>query len=110
MIAIELRWALPGRRMQLHAQRAEDFEHGGEFGVSVGSEGLVEAFAAEAGFAGDVGHALGPGDVAQRGGEYRGVAVSERRFQVGRDVGLGLEEVGRVPATSLGLGHLFGSL
>ena len=52
--------------MQLYAERACHLQHRREARVAVGTECAVQAFAAETGVLGHLGHALGAGDVAER--------------------------------------------
>ena len=68
--------------LQLEPQGAYHIEHGGEGGVSVGRQGLVQALPAESGLARDGGHALGAGDVSECGGDDCRVAVLECGFEV----------------------------
>ena len=60
---------------QLQAQSPDDPENRVQARIAFSRKRLVETFAGEAGIACDLRHALGAGDVAQRLGNERGVAV-----------------------------------
>ena len=90
----------------MRPERLNDFHDGGEFRPPVRRQRLVKALAPKPGRARDRGHALGTRDVAERGSDQRRVAVLERRVEVGRDVGVALEVLGRIPDARLDGGFL----
>jgi hypothetical protein len=83
----------------------QHLQYRGKLGIAVGGERLVEALAPEPGLAGDLRHALGAGDVAQGCGDQCGIAIFEHRFQIQRDVPLGLQISRRIPGNGFDLAH-----
>ena len=69
---------------QLQAQGADDPEDRVQTRITFSRKRLVETFAGQAGIACNLRHALGAGDVAQRLGNERGVAIGllHASFQV----------------------------
>lgn len=93
--------------MQLDAQRAHHLEDGGEARIALARQGLVEAFASQAGIAGQLRHALGAGNVPERGGDEGRVIARFRdaSFQIGHHVLVGLEIFDAVPLAQFELAH-----
>src|SRR5436305_15128961 len=89
------------RRVQAQTERAYDLEDGGEFRVARWRERLVQTLSPKPGLASELRHALGARNVAKRRGDQGGVALLERRLQVGRHVFFGLKMLCRIPAQRL---------
>ena len=55
------------------AEHLHDFQHGTELGIAGNGKGAVQIDAGEAGLTGDLGHAVGAGDVTERFADQRAV-------------------------------------
>src|ERR1039458_5913010 len=80
--------------VEAESQGVDDAEDGGEFGVAVGAEGAIETLARDAGFAGNLSHAAGAGDDAERVGDEGRISCFEDLGHVGGN-GLFVVEVFR---------------
>ena len=66
--------------MELQPESLDDLQNGGELRIASRGQCFVEAFPAKAGLAGNLGHALGAGNVAQRCRYQGGIPVLEHRL------------------------------
>src|SRR5450756_581661 len=96
---------LRSRGVQLQPQRLQHLQDGGELGITLRRERLVETLAAEPRFACDRRHAAGAGDVAQRRRHQSRVALVKRSLEVGGHVVARLQVLRCVPRARPWLRH-----
>lgn len=68
--------------MQLQTQCSYNFKDGVEVGAPLTGECLVETFARQASILCNLAHAFGPGNIAQRFGDKRGIAIGLLRARL----------------------------
>ncbi len=87
-----------GFEVDAQAKGARDLDHGGEAGVAVGGQSLVEALAGHPGPAGDLAQVARPSDRAQGQGDHRGVVIAlvDDGLKIGGDILDDVQVVGRI--------------
>ena len=97
---------LGAERLHPTVQRAGDPHERGQRGVAVRSKRLVDPDAGHAGLVGDLGDAVGPGDVVERGADEAAVArvLLGARFQIPAHLLAVVQIARRIPPLE-GFGH-----